>query len=340
MRRCFVAIAVLSWPLLALAPANASVGTLGVTERLELMPGVRLAKLEYQGKVTGARTIVHAAIVEPGAQAEITTVMPKGSSRAPTGELCPDCLVTVNGGMFTGDAPVANTDESLLWSIVKRDAPGRILGANRILLKDGIPQELADDEFSNTPHPRTVIASSGTGSKRKVFLLVFDGRQPWSLGVTLDEARSVAWQLGADLAFNLDGGCSSNMVVQRSVWNSPCEASRPVANGIGIKALAPPAPPAPPPPAPPPPPKPKPPIVNALAGGKVDLALSDILPVSNTKPLPADSNRRLAGLAAVIVALAAAVSYLHQRKAGWEKPSRLLRLAALAFGFAAASSYL
>ena len=60
-------------------------------------------------------------------------------------------------------------------------------------------------------HPRSAVALAADGA---VWLVVVDGRQPLSRGVTLEELAELLLALGAADALNLDGGGSSTLVVR------------------------------------------------------------------------------------------------------------------------------
>ncbi len=96
------------------------------------------------------------------------------------------------------------------------------------------------------PNPRTAIGLDK--SRRKMILLLVDGRQPnYSEGVTMDELADLLLEYGAYSAINMDGGGSVTLVVEGpdgkpEVLNSPIHAripglERPVANHLGIYAL-------------------------------------------------------------------------------------------------------
>ena len=121
------------------------------------------------------------------------------------------------------------------WSVT--DA----LSAGPMLLRDGAPTQSADAEaFFGTSipqrHPRSAIGVEADGA---VWLVVVDGRQPDSRGVTLPELADLMAALGARDALNLDGGGSSAMIVrQGDAWvrlNRPTgyDVEREVATALG-----------------------------------------------------------------------------------------------------------
>ena len=112
--------------------------------------------------------------------------------------------------------------------------PKVAISGNRILVHDGIVQDLDDREL----HPRTAIGiDSDTG---EVLMLVIDGRQEFSRGYTMAELARLMVDLGADEALNLDGGGSSTMVARKPgkktrVVNSPSDGyPRTVANALEV----------------------------------------------------------------------------------------------------------
>lgn len=99
--------------------------------------------------------------------------------------------------------------------------------------------ELATDSLdvfasANQRQPRTAAGVSRDG--RTVFLVVADGRQSHSRGLTLYQLARVMIELGAHRAINLDGGGSSALFVKgRGVINRPSDGTeRPVANHLAI----------------------------------------------------------------------------------------------------------
>ncbi|MEO0558780.1 MAG: phosphodiester glycosidase family protein [Bacteroidota bacterium] len=90
------------------------------------------------------------------------------------------------------------------------------ISAGPMLLRNGRPTKSADAEaFFGTGIPqRNPRSAIGVDSDGRVWLVVVDGRQPDSRGVTLPELAALMAALGARDALNLDGGGSSAMVVR------------------------------------------------------------------------------------------------------------------------------
>jgi len=103
------------------------------------------------------------------------------------------------------------------WNV--RDA----IGAGPALVVDGNIHVTSDEEafFAksfNQVNPRTGAGVTADGA---LILLVVDGRQTDSRGVTLEELSMVMRGLGAVDAINLDGGGSSTLVVNNTLVNRP-----------------------------------------------------------------------------------------------------------------------
>ena len=104
----------------------------------------------------------------------------------------------------------AETPACAPWAVAEA------LGAGPVLALDGRPALGTDAEvFFGTSipdrHPRSAVGTEAGGA---VWLVVVDGRQPASRGVTLDELATLVLGLGARDVLNLDGGGSSALVVR------------------------------------------------------------------------------------------------------------------------------
>lgn len=99
------------------------------------------------------------------------------------------------------------------------------LGAGPMLVKDGsVYLTTKTEEFGSDVAggraPRTALGVTGDG---KLLFVVVDGRQAVSAGLTLLELALFMQELGAVAAMNLDGGGSSEMVVNARVVNRPSD---------------------------------------------------------------------------------------------------------------------
>ncbi|MFC9332991.1 phosphodiester glycosidase family protein [Arthrobacter sp. NPDC057009] len=93
---------------------------------------------------------------------------------------------------------------------------------------DGIEDVEVDTNFGNHSiqgeQPRTAVGLIGTN--HLVFVVV-DGRSPgYSAGVTMTGLAQIMKDLGAQTAYNLDGGGSSTMYFNGSLVNNPLGANR------------------------------------------------------------------------------------------------------------------
>lgn len=102
--------------------------------------------------------------------------------------------------------------------------PEQAVGAGPVLIKNGkIQVTSAEEGFGKNlliRHPRSAI---GYVDKHTLLLMVVDGRQAASVGVTLEELAALLLGVGAKEAVNLDGGGSSAMVASTEVVNVPTD---------------------------------------------------------------------------------------------------------------------
>jgi predicted phosphodiesterase len=120
---------------------------------------------------------------------------------------------------------------------VSPDAGARALvGGNFVLLENGVVNAQLDAQDIAA---RSAIGFSRDG--RKLFLVVVDGKQASSRGMTLAEFARRVLEHGAFNALNIDGGGSSALVARQpgssvaTLRNSPSDGEeRPVANAFGI----------------------------------------------------------------------------------------------------------
>jgi hypothetical protein len=133
-----------------------------------------------------------------------------------------------------GDQVEMNLSYDLLqWNNVEQAIGGRYQ-----VVKNGVVQTF---NIAGA-HPRTAIGIKADGS---VFMIVIDGRQTTSAGVTLDSLGKVMKDFGAVEAMTFDGGGSSTMVTKEpgttdlTVVNNPSDgAERSVANALFIVMLS------------------------------------------------------------------------------------------------------
>ena len=104
-----------------------------------------------------------------------------------------------------------------------------IISGGPFLLKDGEIYIDAKEEKLNSitgRNPRTLI---GYTENNNLILVTVDGREKYSVGMSLYEAAKFMKQLGCVNAINLDGGSSSVMYLKGKITNTP-----PASGGIPI----------------------------------------------------------------------------------------------------------
>ncbi|WP_238473349.1 stalk domain-containing protein [Desulforamulus profundi] len=111
-----------------------------------------------------------------------------------------------------------------------------VLSAGPLLVEGGLPVDQAVNEGLwgkvLKPAPRTAL---GVNAQGKVLLVVVDGRQDGSAGLTLEELSYLMMDLGAVRAVALDGGGSSEIWVKGKILNNPSDKKeRPLGNGLMI----------------------------------------------------------------------------------------------------------
>ncbi len=115
------------------------------------------------------------------------------------------------------------------------DSASTIVGAGPELLRGGqlsvtSVQEQFPADIAKGRAPRTALGIKADG---KIIFMVIDGRQSHSIGTTLTETAQLLQKFGAVNGFNLDGGGSSEMVLQGQILNSPSDGGeRPVGSGL------------------------------------------------------------------------------------------------------------
>lgn len=131
-----------------------------------------------------------------------------------------------------GDAVTVRQSLGTGW-----DKTVHAIGAGPMLMKDNsIFLTTKIEEFGSDVAggraPRTAV---GITADKRILLVVVDGRQTNSIGMTLLELALFMQELGAVDAMNLDGGGSSTMVIQDKVVNRPSDGrERRVGNALAI----------------------------------------------------------------------------------------------------------
>jgi hypothetical protein len=152
---------------------------------------------------------------------------------------CAEEHIERNGGVVISAPPA--TEEAIQLLAMPVGTPIRLhwtvgwpgvldaVGGAPLMIQDG--QILGQCNSACGIQPRTGIGVTASG---RILLVVIDGRQPrWSLGPTLDEFARIMRDLGAVDALNLDGGGSTEMVVNGEVVNRPSDGrQRQLSNAI------------------------------------------------------------------------------------------------------------
>ncbi|MBE2252285.1 MAG: phosphodiester glycosidase family protein, partial [Myxococcus sp.] len=157
--------------------------------------------------------------------------------------------VSAHAGQFFGNPDQADVGQAafgpgLAEFIPMRAAyavkPGHreVLSGLLTLVHDGVAQHalLPHTEYTcSVEHPRTLLGLSA--DKRKLFMVVVDGRAPSAgrRGMTCRDAADFMVSLGAHWTLNLDGGGSSEMVVNGRIVNVPSDGrERPVPTHLAV----------------------------------------------------------------------------------------------------------
>jgi len=111
-----------------------------------------------------------------------------------------------------------NPEEYLWWNKVLNWG----IGVGYSLVKDGKIDLTNSKNFSHstTDNPRTMIGQLANGN---FILAVADGRMTTSVGLTAAEQADIMLELGCITAVNLDGGGSSEMIVNGKIVNKPSD---------------------------------------------------------------------------------------------------------------------
>lgn len=152
---------------------------------------------------------------------------------------CSEAPTTRDGGVVLAAVPA--TDEAIRLLALAPGTPMRLhwtfgwpgvldaVGGAPLLVENGNLVGVCNSACGR--HPRTGIGVTQEGS---VLLVVVDGRQPkWSIGASIGEFARIMQDLGAVTALNLDGGGSSEMVVEGEIVNRPSDGrERHISNAV------------------------------------------------------------------------------------------------------------
>jgi len=120
-----------------------------------------------------------------------------------------------------------------------------VSGGGMLVVNGTIPEKFTHEVTGR--HPRTAVGTSEDG--KTVYMVVVDGRQSHSIGMTMTELAEFMLEIGAYNALAMDGGGSSTLVSREPgtdnivVQNKPSDGvQRRIPNAIGVFSLAPPSP--------------------------------------------------------------------------------------------------
>lgn len=181
------------------------------------------------GSTTGTNEYGKEYVIQEGK----VTAINQANSKIPAGGQ----VISVHGTAQNAFAKVKVGDKITIGESFGQAFEGAdtVIGAGPELLQKGqvhvtATQEQFPSDIAKGRAPRTAMGIKADGN---VILLVVDGRQSHSIGTTLTETAELLQKFGATEGFNLDGGGSSEMVVQGSVINSPSDGSqRPVGSAV------------------------------------------------------------------------------------------------------------
>lgn len=247
--RCFVLLALVAVPALAADTWSEPFPGVRMLERVS--PSLRVFALEVKLEQPGLslrstatherKQTVSAFAESVGAQLAINAdffsfedYSTEGLA-AGNGEPWADTRDTVNATTFAfGDGRVQLFERTPITSFDDRWMKGVVSGGPE-LLHDGVVQSSQQHPVKCFwRHPRTALGLSA--DKKKLLLVVVDGRSAKSTGVSCRELSALMLELGAWNATNLDGGGSSTMWVKgRGVVNTPSDGvERVVGNHLAV----------------------------------------------------------------------------------------------------------
>ncbi|MYS19470.1 hypothetical protein GTW78_04225 [Streptomyces sp. SID4948] len=154
-----------------------------------------------------------------------------------------DGLVVLGRGAAAAGLAAARVGDTVSVTFAPQsDAPARLsmaLGSGSVLVRNGTAIDFPPSTGNDAPKPRTAIGWPAGG--HRLLLVAVDGSATFSPGLGFDDMAALLVRLGADEAFMLDGGGSTELVARRpgdaavGVVNTPSDGSeRPVPNGVGL----------------------------------------------------------------------------------------------------------
>ncbi len=137
-----------------------------------------------------------------------------------------DVLVMNNDGSMQTYSP-----EDFDIEAIKASGAYQVWTFGPMLLSDGQPME----EFNSSVNPRNPRTAVGYYEPGHYCFVVVDGRQPgYSDGYSTKEMSQLMYSLGCKVAYNMDGGQSSEMAFNGEFYNKPFEGGRGTSDAICI----------------------------------------------------------------------------------------------------------
>lgn len=174
-------------------------------------------------------------LLQNGRVAEISTGVPL---RIPTGGFVISGPATAEMALLANQ-PIGTPVRTDFHTTPDWSGMKHAIGGGPFLVKDGrIYVDTVAQNFTSRSlgmyEPRSAVGITRDG---RLLLVTVDGRQNISVGASLSEMARLLLSLGAVDAMNLDGGSSTQMVVQGRLVNSPSVRNgAAVSNGLIIKA--------------------------------------------------------------------------------------------------------
>ena len=137
-----------------------------------------------------------------------------------------DYLLVARGTAATWLLPTATSPDNLRWKIQSTpdvwDKYPTIVGAGPRLVANGqVQTNEVEEEFQPDVIARGPRTAVGWDKDKNWLFLVADGRQAASVGLTIPELATLFAQMGAVEAMNLDGGSSTQLILNGELVNTP-----------------------------------------------------------------------------------------------------------------------
>lgn len=168
---------------------------------------------------------------------KITKMEVGGSMEIPAGKV----VLSAHGKSYTWLSNLNEGDDVTLDLSLQSESnlgqnlePSNLCGAHQIIMKNSLKATLTGtDDLVKGRHPRSAVGYSP--DRKKVTMVVVEGRSDVSLGVNLAELADICTYFNMTDAVNLDGGGSSTIVGKGKVLNVLTDGEeRAVVNAIAF----------------------------------------------------------------------------------------------------------